>query len=281
MGETLVMANYIIETDKLSYRSGQRYLLRDIDWKVEAGQHWCLFGMNGCGKTTLLSIIAGYKTATSGCIKVFGEEFCNSNILAQRQRIGWVSSSFFDRYFQKEPALNIVLSGKTGSFGVDFSLTDGDVRNAKLLLKEFGLKDKIRQPFSLMSKGERQNVLLARALLSNPEILILDEPCSGLDVIARERVLELVEVLAEQTNMTIIYVTHYVEEILPDFQQTVLMRAGEFFATGFTSTLFTDACLSEFLQHPVTVHTTDTGRSVVQTQATFKSGKIAEGWCMR
>lgn len=174
----------VIEVKKLCCKSGYRYLLHNINWEVQKGDHWIVFGMNGCGKTTLLSIIAGYNDFTTGSVKIFGEAYNNDNILQNRKKIGWVSSSFFDKYLTWESALNIVLSGLTGTLSIQFDITDADVKKAKKLLKELRLGDKINQPFCLMSKGERQCVLIARALISNPEILILDEPGTGLDIYA-------------------------------------------------------------------------------------------------
>ena len=251
------MSEYIIETENLCCQSGQRYLLQDINWRVERGEHWCVFGMNGCGKTTLLSILAGYKMETSGVAKLFGETFTNENVSAQRKRIGFVSSSFFDRYYHKESPLHIVLSGKTGGFGLDFSVQESDVKKAKQLLKSLGLKEKMYRPFSTMSKGERQNVLLARALLTKPELLILDEPCSGLDVIAREKVLRMVERLTDEIDCTLIYVTHYLEEILPIFQHSLFLRNGKVYASGQTESLFTNECLSAFLESQIILKTTE------------------------
>ena len=112
-----------MEMKGVSCKAGYRYLLRDINWEVGRGEHWVVFGVNGSGKTTLLSIIAGFKHFTDGTVKVFGQEFSNDNILAIRERIGWVSSSFFDKYYSKESALNIVLSGKHGTLGLDEDIT--------------------------------------------------------------------------------------------------------------------------------------------------------------
>lgn len=254
------MAEIIIETEKLCCQSGQRYLLQDINWKVERGQHWCVFGMNGCGKTTLLSILAGYKAETSGTVKLFGDTFTNENVLTQRKRIGFVSSSFFDRYYRNETPLHIVLSGKTGGFGLDFTIDDNDVKTAKRLLCNLGLAGKIYRPFSTMSKGERQNVLLARALLTKPEILILDEPCSGLDVVARETVLHIVEQIANESACTMIYVTHYLEEVLPIFRNSLFLRDGITYAAGATEALFTSSCLSDFLRKSTEVMKTENNR---------------------
>ena len=256
----------IIETEKLCCRTGQRYLIGDISWQVAQGEHWCVFGMNGCGKTTLLSTIAGFKQPTGGVLRVFGEAYSAENVLAHRRRIGWVSSSFFDQYYHKESALSIVLSGKTGGFGLDETITAQDIKRAKALLSELRLAERINQPFGLLSKGERQNVLLARALLASPDILILDEPCSGLDVIAREYVLGMVQELAANTDITVIYVTHYTEEILDIFQHTLLLKNGRVYAQGRTEELFTQERLSDFLDHPVTVQRDGRGRVQVSAE---------------
>ena len=250
----------IIETERLCCRTGRRYLIGDISWQVAKGELWCVFGLNGCGKTTLLSIIAGFKQPTGGKLRVFGEAYSGENILAHRRRIGWVSSSFFDQYCHKESALSIVLSGKTGGFGLDETVTAEDIKRAKALLGELRLAERVNHPFGMLSKGERQNVLLARALLASPDILILDEPCSGLDVIAREYVLGTVRDLAENTDITMIYVTHYTEEILDIFQQTLMLKNGRQYAQGRTAELFTEERLSDFLDHPVTVQRDMRGR---------------------
>ncbi len=239
----------VIEVKKLCCKSGYRYLLHNINWEVQKGDHWIVFGMNGCGKTTLLSIIAGYNDFTTGSVKIFGEAYNNDNILQNRKKIGWVSSSFFDKYLTWESALNIVLSGLTGTLSIQFDITDADVKKAKKLLKELRLGDKINQPFCLMSKGERQCVLIARALISNPEILILDEPGTGLDIYAREYVLKTVEDLALHTDITLIYVTHYAEEILPMFDKILLMRDGRQYYQGKTEDAMNAEQLTDFLRY--------------------------------
>ena len=223
------------------------------NWQVKKGDHWVVFGMNGCGKTTLLSIIAGFRAHTHGDLQVFGEPYTKENILEFRKKIGFISSSFFDKALSCEAALDIVLSGKFGTLGVGYEISNQDVIYAKALLKELRLGDKINRPFDLMSKGERQNVLIARALMGKPEILVLDEPGTGLDVFAREYMLSTVQDLAENTSMTIIYVTHYTEEILPCFENCMLMRAGRIYAQGKTEDLFTDQKISALLEYPVHV----------------------------
>jgi len=257
----------MIKAEHLSCQSGRRYLIHDINWEVKRGDHWIVFGMNGCGKTTLLSIIAGFKGETNGHLEVFGAPYDEKNIFSHRKRIGWVSSSFFDKYLTWESALDIVLSGVSGTLSLSKDITDCDVKRAKELLKQLRLGDKISQPFALMSKGERQCVLIARALISDPEILILDEPGTGLDIYAREYVLQTIVDLAENTDMTIIYVTHYGEEILPMFDKAILLRDGHLFAKGETKNLFNTKLISEFLGYPAEVIWNENGAVEIKVQA--------------
>lgn len=247
------MVQTVIKAEKLCYQSGRRYLLRDIDWEVRQGEHWVVFGMNGSGKTTLLSLIAGYRKQTSGHLYVLDETYGKDNVIALRKKIGWVSSSFFDKYFSKESALHIVLTGRTSTFCPDESITEQDVIRAKILLRRFNLGDKVDHSYHMMSKGEQQSVLIARALLADPEILALDEPGTGLDIQARETMLQVVRQLAEETNITLIYVTHYPEEILDAFDKCLLLRNGRVFAAGSITDLMTSKKLSEFLEKPVSV----------------------------
>ena len=246
-----ILNDYLVELKNVSVKSGSKYLLKDINWKIKKNEHWVVFGLNGSGKTTLLSMIAGFKEPTAGTIKVFGDTFTNDTILEMRKKIGWVSVSFFDNHYVKESALNIVLSGKSGTLGLDINITLDDVYRAKQLLKEFCLGDKINYPFHLFSKGERQNILIARALFSNPEILILDEPCTGLDIYNRSYLFSTIEALGENKEITIIYVTHYVEEILPLFQKTLLLKDGSIFSQGDTVKMFSNETMQGYLEYPV------------------------------
>lgn len=272
----------MIKAENLACQSGRKFLIHQINWEVEKGDHWILFGMNGCGKTTLLSIIAGFKGHTKGKLQVFGQEYNEENIFELRKRIGWVSSSFFDKYLSWESALSIVLSGVSGTLSLSKDITDADVKRARKLLKELRLGDKVDQPFALMSKGERQCVLIARALISNPEILILDEPGTGLDIYARDYVLRAIDDLAKHSDMTIIYVTHYAEEILPSFDKTMLMKDGRIFKQGLTKELFTNEIFSEFMEYESEVTQQDGFVDIkMKIDGTFgdefkKNGKVAE-----
>ena len=250
----------IIQVEKLCCQSGNRYLLRDITWQVNRGEQWVVFGLNGSGKTTLLSIIAGYKSHTAGTVKVFGAEYSEENILSIRKKIGWVSSSYFDKYYTKESALDIVLSGLCGTLGKDSTVVPNDYIRAKELLREWNMDRKYDFPFYTMSKGERQNVLIARALISNPEILVLDEPGTGLDVLAREQLLRKISLFAKEHNLTIIYVTHYPEEILPVFDNCMVLQRGKMVDIGLIKEVMSSERLSKTLETDVTMQYMQDGR---------------------
>lgn len=250
----------ILQMNNLCCKSGKRYLLNDINWTVKPGEHWLIFGMNGSGKTTLSSTIAGYKSITSGSLSVLGEHYQAENIFSLRKKVGWVSSSFFDKQFREESALHIVLSGLTGTFNVDYSIQDADVRFAKSLLRELRMGEKINQPYHLMSKGERQNVLIARALITRPQILILDEPGAGLDIYAREHMMQTVRELAESNFATILYITHYPEEIQAFMNKTMLLRNGRIFAQGDTEEIVTSKNISVLINDQVKVSKNEDGK---------------------
>lgn len=246
-------ADTVIRVKNLSCLSGSQFLLHNISWEVQKGEQWVVFGRNGCGKTTLLSIIAGYKSYSSGELEVFGQTYTASNILEIRKRIGWISSSFFDKYYHEESVLDIVLSALSGALGVPFDVSNAQIAKAKRLLTDLGLKDKIDCTFDMLSKGERQHVLISRAFMTDPEILILDEPGTGLDVLAREKLLVTIKELAAERDTTIIYVTHYPEEILPNFDKTMLLRNGAVYKIGPTQELFTSEIMSDFFSYPATI----------------------------
>jgi iron complex transport system ATP-binding protein len=243
----------VIELNGLSCCVGSRYLVNQISWKINRDDHWVVFGLNGCGKTSLLSIIAGYRGFTGGSLKVFGKEYSLHNIIEIRKQIGWVSSSFFDKFYNKETALSIVLSGLFGTLGMSYHVRNKDIKRAKELMNRFKIGNRINHPYDLLSKGERQNVLLARAFISNPKILILDEPVTGLDILAREHMLSIIRELSKMDNMTIIYVTHYTEEVLDIFDKCFLMSNGLLYKAGLTEDLFTDREISAFLNFPVRI----------------------------
>ena len=238
------MNNNVIHIENLNFMAGNRYLLKKIDWDIKQHENWLLFGLNGCGKTTLLSVIAGYGNYTSGTVEVLDMAYSEDTTQQIRSKIGFVSSSFFTKYFKYETVLHVVLSGLTGTLGVNFKISNQDVIRAKNFLIELGVEDKANQPFQELSKGEQQKVLIARALVANPEILILDEPSTGLDLYARDKMLRFIKKIANE-DITIIYVTHYLEEVVADFDQCLVLKEGEIYAKGKTEEILKDGLLQQ------------------------------------
>lgn len=246
-------AEPIIQIQNLTLQTGSNRLLTDINWTINRGENWIVFGRNGSGKTTLLSTLVGFHKFQRGSLKINGIEFSAENMLQLRQEIGWVSSSFFAQYYRNEKVLDIVLSSWTGTLGVSSFPEDRAVVRAKQLLTDLGLRAKIEMPYSTLSKGEQQKVIIARAFLTDPKILIFDEPETGLDVVTREKLSNMIQKLSKSDNMTIIYVTHYLEEILTTFDNCLLLKQGTIYKQGKTAQLFSSDVMSDFLNEEVSI----------------------------
>jgi iron complex transport system ATP-binding protein len=235
------------------YRNGKTMLER-VTWDVEKGQHWVVLGLNGSGKTTLLNVINGYLWPNEGTVQVLGETFGETYIPKLRTRIGWVSNAMMDNFDKRDPAIEIVLSGKYGAMRLFEKVSEQEVNEAVAIMESFHCAHLVNTSFEHLSQGERQRVQIARAFMAQPELLILDEPCSGLDVVERENVLQSVATLMNKPNApTLIYVTHHVEEILPSFTHVLLMKKGESVGTGQRQEILTEQVLSQFFETPVSL----------------------------
>jgi iron complex transport system ATP-binding protein len=248
----------IIDIQNVSWVRNQIQILQNMNWQVNEGEHWCLLGLNGSGKTTLLNMINGYIWPTEGSMSVLGKTFGEFDLRELRKSIGWVSTSLQQKLYGSETAIKIVLSGKFATIGLYDQTDSEDLERAETLMKELGCTALMERTYDTMSQGERQRVLIARALMASPKLLILDEPCTGLDVFAREQLLQMVAAVAAEKNApTIIYVTHHVEEILPVFTKTLLIKEGQVFAANETTDVLTSALMSEFFEVPVHIQRRD------------------------
>ncbi|MFD0586757.1 ABC transporter ATP-binding protein [Paenibacillus sp. GCM10027627] len=242
----------VINIDNVSWERGEETILRGVNWTVQQGEHWCLLGLNGSGKTTLLNMINGYIWPTSGSISVLGHKFGEYDLRELRKSIGWVSTSLQQKLYGSEKALQIVLSGKFSTIGVYDRIEEEDIGKAISLMTSLGCSSLQNRTYDTLSQGERQRVLIARALMNNPKLLILDEPCTGLDLFARESLLSMIDsVAASDSAPTLIYVTHHIEEILPCFKKTLLLKSGQVFAAGHTDEMMTVDGMSGFFDVPV------------------------------
>ncbi|MEH7384940.1 ABC transporter ATP-binding protein [Bacillus sp. JJ1521] len=246
----------VLDLMNVTLRRDNALILQNINWKIEQGEHWVLYGLNGSGKTALLDLINAYNFPTSGDVTVLGFKFGKVYLGEElRKKIGFVSSSLQQKFYPTDNAFEVVLSGAFASIGLYETPTDEMRERAIGLLEELGCIGYANRDYATLSQGEKQRVLIARALMADPSILILDEPTNGLDFIAREQLLDSIERLAvKEESPTIIYVTHHVEEILPVFTKTLLLKNGEAFASGQTDQIITSEVLSNYFNLPVHVH---------------------------
>lgn len=236
----------IIQMKDVSLTRNQQQLLENIQWEVNEGEHWAILGLNGSGKTSLLNIINGYHFPTTGEVSILGKLFGKTNLHELRKEIGFVSSALdrFASMVNEETSLHVVISGKFASFGLYETYTEADEQQAVQLLQQLRLYYLKDRPFQQLSQGEQRRVLIARALMSNPKLLILDEPCSGLDVRSREQLLALVRNITTY-HCHVIYVTHHIEEIVESISHVLLIKDGQIIAQGRKEELLTNALLSE------------------------------------
>lgn len=230
MGSTMEWAVLVKD---LHWWRDERHILKNIQWQVKKREHWAVLGLNGSGKTTLLQMIAGYLWPSKGHITVLGNRYGQCDLREVRKSIGWVSSALEQRINPGERVQKVVISGKFASFGLYEAWGEEEVRQAQQWLRQLHCDHLADARFGQLSAGERQKVLIARALMAQPQLLILDEPCNGLDLYAREQLLQVISWLARQPQgPTLLYVTHHIEEILPDFQHVLLMADGSVYASG-------------------------------------------------
>src|SRR5436190_10500356 len=204
----------LLELSAVRLTRGRTPILRGIDWRVAPGEHWVILGANGSGKTTLLKALTGYMPPTSGDIALLGERYGESDWRELRLHVGVVMSAFVAAIPPAEVALDTVISGKFAQLDLWHAGTRADRRAALRLLRSVGLGYLAAREWAYLSQGERQRVLIARALMARPRLLILDEPCAGLDPVAREKFLRFVQSLARRRPRAgrapaLVLVTHH------------------------------------------------------------------------
>jgi len=223
----------VLRVAELGIRRTRTKILQDVSWRVRPGQHWVILGANGSGKTSLLSALTGYLMPTTGEIFLLGERYGEVDWRELRKRVGLVSSSVRQMMNDEEPALETVASGKFAMIDFWGRVTRGDRTRALRLLRQVECTYLADRPWRVLSQGERQRVLIGRALMAQPQLLILDEPCAGLDPAAREHFLQFLQRLGSQKKSpTLVFVTHHVEEIMPVFSHVLILKGGRVLAAG-------------------------------------------------
>jgi iron complex transport system ATP-binding protein len=241
----------VLRVTQLCVRRNGVRILDGVDWTVLPGEHWCLLGANGSGKTSLLSALTGYLTPTSGSVELLGQRYGRADWPALRRRVGLVSSAIRHLIHDEEPALEIVIGGRYAAIDMREAPRPSDVREARRLLASVGCESLPLRAWGALSQGERQRVLIARALMARPDLLILDEPCAGLDPVAREQFLAFVNELGRHSHPALVLVTHHVEEIMPVFDRALILQRGRVSASGPVEAVLSSSRLSEAFGAPL------------------------------
>lgn len=242
----------IAEFQNVSVIRNYKYILKNINWTIKKDEHWAVLGLNGAGKTMLLSMLNGYIFPSKGKLKVLGKTVGRYDMRRLRKSIGWVSPSIQEKFHNYSTAINIVMSGKFATVDLYDEITEDDRIHAENCLNKLNALALADRKYGTLSQGEKQRILISRGLMAKPKLLILDEPCIGLDIIVREQLLDIIKNLSQNKNSpTLIYVTHHTEEILPIFSHTLLLKRGKIYAAGFTNKILTEENLSGFLEIPI------------------------------
>lgn len=223
----------ILAVTNLSLVRDGTTILRNVSWEVHPGEHWVILGGNGSGKTSLLAALNAYTTPSAGEMFLLGEHFGDTDWRSLRQKVGLVSSAVRQQIPDEEPALETVVGGRYAMIAFWGDVTPEDRKLAEKRLRQVRGAHLAERPWGVLSQGERQRVLIARALMADPVLLILDEPCAGLDPVAREQFLHFLQQLAgKSAGPSLVLVTHHVEEIVPNFSHALLLRKGKVVASG-------------------------------------------------
>src|ERR687891_282610 len=244
-----------LELRNVSYVAAGRKILHSINWTVHQREHWAILGPNGSGKTTLLKLACGYLWPNAG-----GEVYRRGKILIHlpelRKSIGWVTSTLLAEIPAREKVLRTVVSGKFAQIGYvegfGGEASRQDYRLAERYLVQMGCGGLGEQEFGVLSQGEQQKVLIARARMTKPYLIILDEPCAGMDPGARENLLTTLKDLGRRKRIpALIYVTHHIEEILPLFGKTLVLKEGRVLHSGATRAVLRRNVLEELYGLPL------------------------------
>lgn len=241
----------VLEVSNLTFRRG-RPILKGIDWRVDPGQHWAILGPNGCGKTSLINLITGYDSATGGTLQIGDSVFGEDDWREVRRRVGLVTNTLTTYLESGEPVIDVIASGREAKLNLIEVPPEAWKREAALLLKSVGCGYLRHALWGPLSQGEKQKVLICRALMAQFDVLILDEPCAGLDPVVREHFLQWMQALTSQPDSSsLVMVTHHVEEILPCITHCLLLRAGKVHAAGPKREILTSKNLSAIYGSPV------------------------------
>ena len=258
-GDEDVDADLLIDFRRVTLRRGGRVLVGPVDWQVELDERWVVIGPNGAGKTSLLRMAAAMEYPSSGTAVVLGERLGRVDMAELRQRVGLSSSALSQRVPDEELVRDVVVSAGYAVLGRWHERYDDvDYLRALDTLESVGAEHLADRTFGTLSEGERKRVLIARSLMTDPELLLLDEPAAGLDLGGREElVARLADLAADPDSPALVLVTHHVEEIPPGFSHCLILAEGRVLAAGLLRDTLTAANLSAAFGKSIAVDTVD------------------------
>ena len=249
----------VLEMAGVSVSRGGKELVRELSWQVREGERWIIMGPNGAGKSTLLQVAAARLHPSAGMVGILDEVIGAVDVFELRPRIGLSSAALATQLPENETVLNAIVTaswGVTGRWNEGYESFDED--RARDLAAQWGLEGLEDRRFGTLSEGERKRVLIARALMTDPELLLLDEPAAGLDLAGRESLVSsLTELAKDEDAPALVLVTHHLEEVPPGFTHALLMRGGSVVAAGELETTLTEQNLSETFGVPLKVSVTE------------------------
>ncbi|MER7208052.1 ABC transporter ATP-binding protein [Streptosporangium sp. NPDC000239] len=249
------MGGQVLRLQDVTVRRDGAALLRDIDWTVHEDERWVVIGPNGAGKTTLLQVAGTMLFPAEGVVEILGERLGQTDVFDLRPRIGLASAALAEKVPPDEKVIDLVLTASYAILGRWTEEYDSnDVTRAVELIDQLGCAHLIRRRFNTLSEGERKRVQIARALMPDPELLLLDEPAAGLDLGGREDLVRRLSVLANDPKApTMVLVTHHVEEVPSGFTHALLLRHGSIVAQGPMDQVMTAENLSRTFAVPLTL----------------------------
>ncbi len=249
------MSDEVLRLRGVGVRRDGNMLLRNIDWTVHEDERWVVIGPNGAGKTTLLQVAASLLFPTEGEVEILGERLGHVDVFELRPRIGFSSAAVAEKVPPGEKVIDLVLTASYAVLGRwQEEYESSDVTRAVEMLDALGCAHLIRRRFGTLSEGERKRVQIARALMPDPELLLLDEPAAGLDLGGREDLVRRLGALARDPNAPMsVLVTHHVEEVPDGFTHAMLLRRGSIVAVGSLDAVFTERNLSRCFGVPLTI----------------------------
>ncbi len=241
---------------------GGRHILKSFNWQMQRGENWFVLGPNGAGKTTLIKMLLGHVWPKFGArVELLGERFGQCNLVELRKRIAWVSPFMQKWRDDNDLAVDIVMSGFDGTMAKLRTMTAQEEEQARMIMRQLDCEQLAEQAYATLSSGEQMKIFIARALVTSPDLMILDEACVHLDFKSREYFLNVIDrLIVSDDAPPIIFVTQRVEDISRAFSHGMIIRDGEILARGYRDDILTEELLSQAFATPISLHQAQDGR---------------------